>query len=241
MSWYSKEQPTPFDATPIDGLEFLSGDVLAHYFLQEWVKDHKYPVIQFPSGITREVIQQEQGRAVHIMGGLALPQEANRDEAYAAAQEIADEQGYQVIRQGEDWLIVLNPFAGRGYRVRYDNRHRRLGDISHFPQEVMELLPGEIRAALPPLYTNEKKGMAAIAPVKYFTPDANWTWYPTEFDGEDRFFGLVSGMEIELGYFSLTELEGVRGPLGLPVERDLYYEPQTLRKLQILEENLKGL
>lgn len=41
-----------------------------------------------------------------------------------------------------------------------------------------------------------------------------------EFDGEGILFGLVSGFEVELGYFSLSESEAVRGPLGLPVERD---------------------
>lgn len=67
--------------------------------------------------------------------------------------------------------------------------------------------------------------MNAIAPVKFFTPDAGWIWYGIEFDGDDLFFGLVSGQEIELGYFSLSELESVRGQLGLPIERDLYYTP----------------
>lgn len=37
---------------------------------------------------------------------------------------------------------------------------------------------------------------------------------------------------MELGYFSLTELEAVRGPLGLPIERDLYFKPATLNELQ---------
>ena len=100
------------------------------------------------------------------------------------------------------------------------------------PSEVAELLDGESRAILPELYSNEHLGMDAIAPVKFFTPDGSWTWYASEYDGEDLFFGLVSGFEVELGYFSLTELEGVRGSLGLPVERDLYFKPTTLYELQ---------
>jgi len=94
-----------------------------------------------------------------------------------------------------------------------------------------ELLPKELREKLPPLYANEAIGLEALALVKFFTPDANWTWYASEFDGEDTFFGLVSGLEVELGYFVLSELEEVRGPLGLPIERDLYFMPQTLQKL----------
>ena len=33
----------------------------------------------------------------------------------------------------------------------------------------------------------------------------------------------------ELGYFSLEELKGIRGHLGLPVERDRHFEPTPLR------------
>lgn len=96
----------------------------------------------------------------------------------------------------------------------------------------MELLPDEIRAALPELYANEELGLQAQAIVKFFTPDSNWTWYASEFDGEDIFFGLVIGMEMELGYFSLSELANVRGPLGLPIERDLHFKQKTLQELR---------
>ena len=94
-----------------------------------------------------------------------------------------------------------------------------------------ELLPQELKEQLPKLYENEEYGLEAKALVKFFTPDSNWTWYASEFDGEDILFGLVSGFEVELGYFSLAELEGVRGPLGLPKERDLHFRPETLQEL----------
>lgn len=94
-----------------------------------------------------------------------------------------------------------------------------------------QLLDQATRERLPQLYANEEIGLAALALVKFFTPDANWTWYASEFDGEDTFFGLVSGLEVELGYFALSELEEIRGPLGLPIERDLHFEPKTLGDL----------
>lgn len=94
-----------------------------------------------------------------------------------------------------------------------------------------ELLTAEIREKLPELYSTEEQGLEAKAQVKFFTPDSNWTWYASEFDGEDLFFGLVSGFEVELGYFSLSELESARGPMGLPIERDLYFESKSLREL----------
>jgi len=96
----------------------------------------------------------------------------------------------------------------------------------------MKLLTKEILRKLPKLYEQEQKGEDAIAYVKFFTPWGSWTWYGTEFDGEDTFFGLVDGNCVELGYFSLSELKALRGPYGLTIERDLYWEPKTLREIR---------
>jgi hypothetical protein len=101
------------------------------------------------------------------------------------------------------------------------------------------LLDDASREKLPPLYANEEQGLDALALVKFFTPDNAWTWYASEFDGQDRFFGLVDGFELELGYFSLGELQAARGPLGLPVERDLHFEPQTLKELIALHKQAR--
>ena len=95
----------------------------------------------------------------------------------------------------------------------------------------MKLLTKAILRQLPPLGSQEEKGMGAVAVVKLFAPDSSWVWYASEFDGEDLFFGLVDGFEKELGYFRLSELKQVRGKLGLPVERDRYFKPRTLREL----------
>jgi len=95
----------------------------------------------------------------------------------------------------------------------------------------MKLLTQELRRKLPPLYSQEGKGGKAIALAKYFTPSGQWTWYAVEYDGEDTFFGLVDGHFKELGYFSLSELESVNGPMGLPIERDMYWQPKTLEEI----------
>jgi len=95
----------------------------------------------------------------------------------------------------------------------------------------MMLLTKEIRRKLPPLGSQEEKGLDALAVVKLFTPDSSWSWYASEFDGEDLFFGLVDGFEKEVGYFRLSELQQIRGKLALPVERDRYFRPRTLREL----------
>ncbi len=94
----------------------------------------------------------------------------------------------------------------------------------------MKLLTKENKESLPALYANEEVA-DPVAVVKFFTPDANWTWYATEFDGEDTFFGLVDGFEKELGYFSLKELKTIKGAFGLPVERDMHFKPTPLSEL----------
>lgn len=96
----------------------------------------------------------------------------------------------------------------------------------------MKLLTKEIARKLPAVYATENfEDPTAI--VKFFTPDSNWTWYATEYDPETGlFFGLVDGFDMELGYFTLDELERARGPLGLPIERDLYWDPQPLSKIK---------
>ena len=95
----------------------------------------------------------------------------------------------------------------------------------------MKLLTEEIRQKLPPLYSQDGKGGKAIAWIKFFSPSSSWSWFGIEYDGEDTFFGLVDGHFKELGYFSLSELESVNGPMGLPIERDLYWQPKTLEEI----------
>lgn len=97
---------------------------------------------------------------------------------------------------------------------------------------MSRLLPGDIAAKLPPLYATENINDPTVH-VKFFTPDTSWTWYVTEYDPEQRLcFGYVIGLDRELGYFSLEELEEVRGPHGLPIERDLYFQPCPLSRCQ---------
>jgi hypothetical protein len=96
-----------------------------------------------------------------------------------------------------------------------------------------DLLPDWLAAEVPALYSQERVEDPMVH-AKLFTPDSSWTWYITEYsalspDGLSRLcFGLVDGHEQELGYFSLDELAYVRGPLGLKIERDLWWEPKPL-------------
>ncbi len=96
----------------------------------------------------------------------------------------------------------------------------------------MKLLTKEILNKIPKLYAQDGKGDDAIVYVKFFHPASRWTWYATEFDGVDTFFGFVVGSDAlcdELGYFSLSELKSVN-VRGLGIERDMHFGTKTLRQ-----------
>jgi hypothetical protein len=92
----------------------------------------------------------------------------------------------------------------------------------------MKLLTDELRARLPPLYSQEAEGEPTVY-AKFFL--SGWTWYVTEGSPQEDdflFFGFVVGLESEFGHFLLSELESVRNQLGLAVERDLYFREGKL-------------
>ena len=75
-----------------------------------------------------------------------------------------------------------------------------------------------------------KYGLAKVI-VKYFNPCGVGTWLITEGertdDGDFEMFGychLGDDDCAELGYVRLSELESIKGPLGIGIERDLYFE-----------------
>jgi hypothetical protein len=92
----------------------------------------------------------------------------------------------------------------------------------------MKLLTKEIRKALPALGETDDQ-TDPIAIVKFFNPTGIGTWWAVEFDpGSGIFFGKADLGFSELGTFSLEELQSYKGPLGLGIERDLYFTPKPL-------------
>ena len=68
-----------------------------------------------------------------------------------------------------------------------------------------------------------------MALIKLFDPTGSWSWYITDYDPDTRVaFGLVDGFEQELGSFSMEELVDLRGQFGLPLERDLHWQPRPI-------------
>lgn len=67
--------------------------------------------------------------------------------------------------------------------------------------------------------------------AKFFHPASQWRWFATEYEPNTKiFFGYVTGVEDEFGYFSLAELESVKCPFGLGIERDRYFKEQPLKE-----------
>lgn len=77
-----------------------------------------------------------------------------------------------------------------------------------------------------PLYSQDGKGMDSVVLVKYFNPCGAGTWYITEAeeqpDGDWLLFGYCHIQCFEWGYVLLSELENLKLPFGLTIERDLY-------------------
>ncbi|MHB8627805.1 MAG: DUF2958 domain-containing protein [Aggregatilineales bacterium] len=245
MAWLEKGQSTPFENEPIEGLFFLDGDLLARKLDQDAIKGQKYPTIVFPSGVICELWNSSDptNAIVHIFGEMDLRLKDTRDNAIAHAAHIGKLGGYMVRPKGERGIEVIgsDDFPVDHILISYDAAQGRMSDVTLIGEEETRiptppLLDQASREALPALRSWEKLGLDTVAPVKFFSPDAQWTWYASEFDGEDVFFGLVNGYELEFGNFFLSELEATRGPLGLPVERDLHYEPKTFRELQAMHQ-----
>ena len=95
----------------------------------------------------------------------------------------------------------------------------------------MKLITKAIEKSLPPIYhTKDMTEGEKKVVVKFFTPDAQVTWYVIEGekreDGEWDFFGFIDAGDpayAEYGYFTLSQLLNVRGQFGLPVERDIHF------------------
>jgi Protein of unknown function (DUF2958) len=97
----------------------------------------------------------------------------------------------------------------------------------------MILIPHQLLRTIPDLYQTEESP-EPICHVKLFLPSTNWTWYIMEISKQDQnlCFGYVIGLENELGYFSLEELEALQTSLGVSVERDESFKPTPLSKIK---------
>jgi len=74
-----------------------------------------------------------------------------------------------------------------------------------------------------------------VVVAHFFLPGTGWDWWAIAYDedgGAAQLFCLVRGLEVELGYVALADLEGARSPLGVGVERDEDWRECSLAELR---------
>ena len=64
--------------------------------------------------------------------------------------------------------------------------------------------------------------------AKFFNPTGSWSWYLMNLDPEDPDYawGIVDGYEVEVGSWSMGELQQMKVSFGLGIERDLGFQPR---------------
>jgi hypothetical protein len=101
---------------------------------------------------------------------------------------------------------------------------------------AMALLTKKLRKQFPPLYAQEHVTDPIVYAKFYFPAPNGWTWYATEFDGKDMFFGWVVGFEKEIGYFTLSELESIAVPSGTVIGT-----VEELESIQVIDFDFSGV
>lgn len=100
----------------------------------------------------------------------------------------------------------------------------------------MKLLTKTLQKQLPALYSQEEVE-DPIVRAHFFNPCGAANWWVTEGSTQDEdyiMFGLCDlGFGFpELGYVSMSEMQSVKGPLGIGIERDLYWTPVPLSEVR---------
>lgn len=96
----------------------------------------------------------------------------------------------------------------------------------------MKLITKEIRERTPLIYGTEDIE-DKIVTAKFFNPCGIGTWYLIELADDNNYaFGFVDMYERELGYFMIHELEEMKLPFGLSIERDIYFKPTSLKEIR---------
>jgi Protein of unknown function (DUF2958) len=91
----------------------------------------------------------------------------------------------------------------------------------------MELITEEFIETMKPYpYGSQSEEKDPFIPVKFFNPVGSQSWFVYEYNPETKVaFCYVTGMGFdELGATSIEELENLRLPMELTIERDLHFE-----------------
>lgn len=87
---------------------------------------------------------------------------------------------------------------------------------------------------------DQSESLDPIIIAKFFNPCGSMTWYASEYHKETNIcFGYVTGTPFqEWGTFSITELESLKLPFGLGIERDIHFKEIRFSEL-VKEQQLE--
>jgi len=95
----------------------------------------------------------------------------------------------------------------------------------------MKLLTKEIKTKAEKQY-DKGSDMEQKVVAKFFNPMGKGTWYLMNKSPEDDYcWGIVDWMAVEMGSFSIKELEELQLPMGMKIERDKYFTPVKAKEL----------
>ena len=89
----------------------------------------------------------------------------------------------------------------------------------------MELLTKEITEKAQKQFGKGSDLDGQMIVAKFFNPVGSWTWYLMNLhEDKDYAWGIVDGNDVEMGSFSIKELESIVLPFGLGIERDILFD-----------------
>jgi hypothetical protein len=98
---------------------------------------------------------------------------------------------------------------------------------------TMKLITPELQARFLEIGEQAEESDPIIV-AKFFNPVGSQSWWAISYDPKYNIcFGYVTGMFVdELGSFSIDEMEAVRLPFGLRIERDIHFVECRLSDVQ---------
>ena len=95
----------------------------------------------------------------------------------------------------------------------------------------MKLMTKEIKEKAQKQF-DKGSDMDQMVVANYFDAMGGWKWFLMNMDKDgDYCWGIVDGHAVEMGSFSMRELQSIQLPLGLGIERDLCFEPVKASEL----------
>ena len=108
----------------------------------------------------------------------------------------------------------------------------------------MKLITKEIERAFEKQgYTGNMSSKNIKVVMKLFNPVGAGTWYLYEKESNDIFYAFANLGDIqcaECGPISLHEMESVKLPLGLKIERDMYFKPLSISLQEVINTIKNG-